>query len=68
MAAIARNRALDELRRRKVEISDMSDEALQLPDPGMLASDVVVRSEENRRRLPARGSWVVRQAFVPRSP
>jgi RNA polymerase sigma-70 factor, ECF subfamily len=49
MAAVARNRALDELRRIKPAAADISDEALQLADPGMLASEAVVRNEEYRR-------------------
>jgi RNA polymerase sigma-70 factor (ECF subfamily) len=49
MAAIARNRALDEVRRRKPTVSDLSDEAVQVADPGMLASDAVELSEDYRR-------------------
>ncbi len=49
MAAIARNRALDEIRRIKPASADISDETLQLRDPAMLASEAVVRDEDYRR-------------------
>lgn len=49
MATIARNRALDEVRRRTPVVSDLSDEALQLPDTAILASEAVERSEDYLR-------------------
>lgn len=49
MAAIARNRTLDEIRRRKPITAELSEEALQLADPGILASEAVERSEDYQR-------------------
>ncbi len=46
MAAIARNRALDEVRRKRPIALDDAPEALNAADPGLLASDKVVHSED----------------------
>lgn len=46
MAAIARNRSLDELRRRRTYVSDAAEEVLEVPDPAMLPSEAAERSQE----------------------
>ena len=47
MATIARNRALDEIRRKQPLALDDAPGALDVADPGILASDQVVLSETN---------------------
>ena len=49
MATIARNRALDEVRRKQPQALEETPEALQVADPAMLASDKLELSEEFRR-------------------
>lgn len=50
MAAIARNRALDEIRRKGlVEVPDADEQAAAVPDPGRLASDLIELAEDSRR-------------------
>ena len=49
MATIARNRALDEARRKRPLALEDTPEAMEVPDPGVSASDAVERSEEFRR-------------------
>ena len=49
LATIARNRALDEVRRKRPLALEDTPEALEVADPGMLASDQVERSDEYRR-------------------
>lgn len=49
MAAIARNRALDELRRKRSFVQDSAAEVLEVPDPAILPSEAAERSEDYRR-------------------
>ena len=49
MAAIARNRALDEVRRKRPLALDDMPEALQVVDSGPSASDIVEQSDDYRR-------------------
>lgn len=50
MAAIARNRALDEVRRKGlVETADADEQAAQVPDTARLASELVEMAEDNRK-------------------
>jgi len=49
MAAIARNRALDEIRRRQPASSADPADALNIADPGMSAPDAMVRDEDRSR-------------------
>ena len=49
MAAIARNRALDEVRRSRPTVPDDLPEALNVPDPGLLASDRIEMTDDYRR-------------------
>ena len=56
MAAIARNRALDEVRRQRPLALDDMPEALQVADAGLLASDIVEQSDEFRRLEKCLGS------------
>ena len=49
MAAIARNRALDELRRRELNYVPAGEEVLEFPDSSKLASEQVELSEELQR-------------------
>lgn len=50
MAAIARNRALDEVRRKGLVVAPDGDEqAAKVPDPGRLASELVEMAEDNKR-------------------
>ena len=49
MAAIARNRALDEVRRKRPMALDDAPEALAVADPGMLASEKIELSDDYRR-------------------
>ncbi len=50
MAAIARNRALDEVRRKGlVETNDADEQAAQVPDTARLASELVEMAEDNRK-------------------
>ena len=51
MAAIARNRALDEVRRVKPVSIEDTPEVLDLPDPGELAITVVERNDDLQRLL-----------------
>lgn len=49
MATIARNRALDEARRRDLNFVPADSDILEIPDPGKLASDQLELSEDLRR-------------------
>ena len=49
IAAIARNKAIDEVRRKRPLALEDTPEALQVADPGLLASETVERSDEYRR-------------------
>ena len=49
MATIARNRALDEVRRRELNYVPAGEDVLEFPDPTRLASEQVELSEDLRR-------------------
>ena len=49
MATIARNRALDQVRKRDLDYVPAGADVLEIPDPGKLASDQVELSEDLRR-------------------
>lgn len=49
MATIARNRALDEIRRRQLNYVPVGEDILELPDPAKLASEQVELSEDLQR-------------------
>ncbi len=55
MAAIARNRALDEVRRKRPLALDDMPEALDVPDSGPLASEIIENNDEFRRLLKCLG-------------
>ena len=70
MATIARNRALDEVRRKQPIALDDAPAAFEVADPGMLASEKIVLSEANLRlerclgRLEPDKQMIVRLAYL----
>ena len=70
MSAIARNRALDELRRKRPSALDDHPEAMYVADGGMMASDLVELNDDYRRlerclgALDADKQKIVRLAYL----
>lgn len=70
MATIARNRALDEVRRKSVLRLDDTPEALNMPDASMSAPEVLERQEDWARleaclsALPPERQAIVRNAYL----